>query len=301
MNADLLYSIWAPPEGNWTPWAKAVLFAHYEYISPRVANPNAMGVAVNGIPSPEAGQLPLDPATSAAQLLQRLQLPPPGSTALVFDLPGPAGVWAGVAAARLGYRPVPLYNACPVAPLKLDARDAPAFAPASMVGPTPATRLEVVNVTWILIALADAAAEVQSIPMPPTAPPAFLLDANRSGGSVPPGPGEFDNRSISFPTDFPSAALLASRGIRSVLLIRERDLLPAMDLSHTLGRWSKAGIEILSRPLTTDGPSQRIDVPRPNWWGALWYYLSTAASRRRGRLGGYGGMVPFPGAHGSGG
>ena len=37
-------------------------------------------------------------------------------SALVIDFPGPQSVFAGLAMAERGYRPVPLYNACPPPP-----------------------------------------------------------------------------------------------------------------------------------------------------------------------------------------
>jgi hypothetical protein len=81
-----IYSVWAPRDAKWTPWVKPVAFACIEYF-----------------PAPVAGS---SPDTSWAPTNDP-------HTAIVVDLPGGDGVWAGIDLARRGYRPVPLYNALP--------------------------------------------------------------------------------------------------------------------------------------------------------------------------------------------
>src|SRR5262245_58635126 len=87
MNERECFDIWAPPEAAWTEWAKPVLFAQ-------------MGAAT-GAPLGEL-VIPDDPWA-----------PRDGKTALVVDMAGAAAVAFGVALARAGFRPVPLFNTSP--------------------------------------------------------------------------------------------------------------------------------------------------------------------------------------------
>jgi hypothetical protein len=221
------------------------------------------------------------------------------ATAIVVDLPGAQGVTMALSLAAIGYRPVPLYNACP--------------APA---GDTP-----VVNVRPIMIALASAAASLQSFGLPDEAPPAFLLDANRNPSAVTPpdkvddkstssppllldaeidspmaAPSRrtFDNRSISLPTDFPSAIFLLSRGIGRIVLIQPRQTEPQADLSHSLLRWQQAGLTILAAAVDEPDPPRPITIKRPRGYRLLWYNLLAKLGLRSNPLGGFGGFLPMP-------
>jgi hypothetical protein len=195
-------------------------------------------------------------------------------TAIVLDLPGSWGVEMAMQLARSGFRPVPLYNA----------------APAGDAG------IELVDVRSILHGLASAAEELRSVQLAFDAPPVFLLDANRRGiaGNSRAQPGQFDNRSICFPTDFPSAAFLSGQGITSVLLVSQADRNPQPDLSHVLLRWQEAGVKILSIALVDKEPPRLIHVQPPSRFRALWYGWLAAFGLKRSPLGGFGGRVPFP-------
>ena len=119
MDRHELYEVWAPPDSPWSAWAKPVLFAH--------------------LPRP----LPsLEPATS----LDLSWIPPAEERrALIVDLPGAAAVRLGLALAGRGYRPVPVFNACPP-PLGPEATAAPA----------------VIDVDTILAALVDGASSASA-------------------------------------------------------------------------------------------------------------------------------------------
>lgn len=201
-------------------------------------------------------------------------LPPnDGATAVVVDLPGPTGVAAAVLLARAGYRPVPLYNAVPGGP-----------AAAVDVGP-------------ILAALSSTADDLRATSLPTDATPAFLLDAGRRFARGPLGPGVFDNRSVSLPTDFPSAERLRAGGIRRVFLIQPTTAAPQADLAHTLRRWQAAGLPVLR--YATDAPARPpavIDVARPGGFRSMWHGLIAVAGLRRHPLGGFGGLLPVSSA-----
>jgi hypothetical protein len=201
--------------------------------------------------------------------------------AVVVDLPAAQGVAYEVKLAERGYRPVPLYSAAP-------------WAGRSLVS-------EVVNVRPILLALALGATSLSQLRLAPDAPPAFLLDANRRTGHKKPGSADFDNRSISLPTDFPSAGFLARRGIGQALLIQSTGTQPQADVVHTLGRWDRQGIGLVSRPLDGTGDAAAIHVKLPGPATRFFHGLFAGMGFRRNALGGFGGEIASAGGFGASG
>ena len=198
--------------------------------------------------------------------------PADGGSALVLDLPGALGVELALELARKGYRPVPLYNAVPHAGALCD-------------------------LSPIVAALAAATPTLAAINLPLDAPPAFLLDADRRlGTGAAPTPGMFDNRSVSLPTDFPSANLLLSRQVRHALLVQATGSEPQADLSHTLLRWQQAGIQIAAIALGNERRVVPITVRKPPFYRVMWQRLLATAGLRRHPLGGFGGILPMPSA-----
>ena len=195
--------------------------------------------------------------------------PADGSTAIIVDLPGAFGVGMGLALALRGYQPVPLYNA----------------------SPAPIGSRAVVDVQAILDALVIAAPQVAQVRLPADAPPVFLLDANRRFGSLQPVPGSFDNRSVSFPTDFPSATFMLSHGIQKAVLLQERDSKPQEDLAHTLRLWQQAGIAFESRGADDPHRAHPLIMRRPSFMGWIWFRLMMLFQLRRNPLGGFGGLL----------
>jgi hypothetical protein len=304
MNKHEVFDAWAPRGSPWSAWAKPVLFAHLQFDEPPL---QLIDLPLPDVPwAPGSGQ----------------------EATLVIDLPGPNGVWMGLALAGAGYRPVPLYNACPdpsaarwPSPLHLPEVSAPTSAPLPSAGiehrsvpvidyrgvvgpessaahdsPPAGFNASLVDVGPILSALFHAAPRLEGLPLPAKAAPAFLLDANRQVGRFSPLPGRFDNRSVSFPTDFPSANLLLSRGIHRAVLVQESGTRPQADLAHTLRRWQEAGIAIELKLLAVDGPPVPLVVSRPSQFRSLWHRLLVASGLRRNPLGGFGGMLPMPSA-----
>ena len=120
------------------------------------------------------------------------------------------------------------------------------------------------------------------------------MDAKGDTAVVAPSPGVFDNRSISLPTDFPSANLLLSRGIRRIVLIQSRHSEPQADLSHSLLRWQQAGLTILAAAIDEPDPPRPITIKRPRAYRLLWYHLLAKLGLRSNPLGGIGGFLPMP-------
>ena len=255
MHKEQIYSIWAPHDATWSRWVKPVLFACMD--RPPFEN------VVSSVPPP-------------------IWAPPAKSTAIVLDVAGAGGVWIALALATVGYRPVPLYNAVPWPTVNdIDEED-----------DTPES---VVDVAPILSALWCSTEILMQQAIAPNAPPVFMLDATRRAGRKTPMPGSFDNRSISFTTDFPSANFLRVQGISKVLLVQETGDVPQPDLAHTLRRWQEGGLPLLFKRLDdVTGPSPII-IEKPSRFGAFWYRILATIGLRRNELGGFGGIVPAPG------
>jgi len=258
MTKEELFEIWAPTGGRWSPWVKPVLFA-CSHAGPGFFSQPIAEFDLTAFPSVEE------------------------RTALVLDLPGSNGIRAGLALAAQGFRPVPLYNAIP-------GPSVPTLVPQT------SNSSALVDVNLILDALQSEAERLRVLNLPYEAPPAFLLDANRRGEGQLASPGRFDNRSISFTTDFPSATFLMANWIQRVVLVQSGRDLPQPDLAHTLRRWQEGGIQIaLKRVDYPDGP-RPIDVQKPSAFGLLWQRALGALGLRRHGLGGFGGFVPTPSA-----
>ena len=258
MTRQETFDAWAPPAAIWSPWVKPVLFA--------------------SLPDDTVGDAsPLDVAR-----INLAWVPAPTErVALVLDLPGAEGALIGVALAASGYRPIPLYNAHP-GPRSTNVNS-----------PLP---LALVDTRAIAAVLAAGTSLLRDAHLPFDAPPAFLLDADRRTGVGPPTPGRFDNRSISFPTDFPSANLLLSHGIHRALLLQQTLARPQEDLAHTLRRWAHAGIRVQSIALGSDTPPADCNLAPPSCLQIWWHSLTAAIGLRRNPLGGFGGLIPIPSA-----
>jgi hypothetical protein len=191
------------------------------------------------------------------------------TTAAVVDLAGVEGVALGLALVDLGFRPVPLYNALP----------------------SPQSVVPMENVVRAIIVGAESLA---LRPPAPHAPPAFLLDARRAGPGQAARPGQFDNRSLAFETDFPSASTLRQAGIVDVVLVQSGSDAPASDLAVTLAKWRTAGIAI--RLLRADRPAVAVSIAvrSPGFFDRLNHWLRRTSLRGDAHRG-FGGVVPHGG------
>lgn len=255
LSKEQIYQAWAPTQATWSRWVKPVLFAFAD------------------------GRL-RDVSDRVIDFTPHY-IPAPGTTALIVELPGLEGVLWGIQLARLGYRPVALYNALP-------------FTPEDRMT-APVSRIEsTVDVEPILAALVHETAALEQIELPLDAPPAFLLDADRRIAIKDPAPGRFDNRSVCFSTDFPSAEFLLAQGIRQVVVIQKGSDV-AGDLLQPLLAWQKSGIKLLRMEPAGNRPPLPIVVDEPTLLRRLWYRLGVLFGLRRGELGGFGGIVPSGG------
>ncbi len=232
MNREEALSIWAPPDSPWSRWTKAVLF----------------------------GFMPDDLPELRSAVSELLRVPFSQGTALFVELAGAEGVEFGVTLARSGYQPIPLYNACPYA---IDV-----FG----VQPAASGVLSVINVVPIMSALEREANTLKRLAVPASAPPAFLLDANRQRAVSAPCAGSFDNRSIIRYSDVPTAAFLKGHGIREVIVVQAKPDLQS-DLRAVLLVWQDGGLTISRQLLTEPWNPQLFTVAKPMllkaWWDKL--------------------------------
>ena len=187
-------------------------------------------------------------------------------SAVVVDLPGAEAVSAGLALAASGFRPIPLFNGT--------------SGPSAVVDVSPITR-----------ALRDGVESLKGLALSPDAPPAFLLDSDRTGTS-PPDAGAYDNRWVALPQDFPSASLLRSRGISHATLLQKGSLVIPPDLAHVLRRWQESGIRIRVADVASGRTAEDVAVPKPSHFKLAWYAAIVLLGLRRNNVGGFGSMVP---------
>jgi len=194
--------------------------------------------------------------------------PADASTAIIADLPDSWGVLVGMELAGRGYRPVPLYNGV--------------FVPKPVQ-----SAVEVEFIVWELFDNADALLRTG---LPADAPPAFLLDSKRMAANKN-IPGTFDNRWQVFPQDLPSASFLYKNGVRRIVLLSDTS---CDDLAHVLYRYQEGGLNILS--LRGGSVPIPFNVQKPSMFRHLAYRAGVLAGLKRNPTGGFGGMVPVPGA-----
>jgi hypothetical protein len=287
MTVEELFEVWAPRGQNsggpdWSRWAKPVIFTAFRRadLEPAFRNvglePGASLPGSESDPDAPAGEVPLPDVSWAPATAERV--------AVIVDMQGAESAWYGVALAQRGYRPVPLYNASP--------------------SPYPETASARVDLRLIMDVLLSQARRLRELTIPEDAPPAFMIDSLRlAEGRMPDGWYEFphyDNRWVVLPQDFPSANLLLSRGIRSVLLLQDRDGAPKDDLAHVLLRWQQAGIAVSTKNIKTPEPPQRINVSKPSRFKRLWYAALVIAGLQRNSAGGFGDVLPEAGSGGGG-
>lgn len=250
-----LYALWAPADSIWSPWVLPVPFAQLSC------------TAVDK--SPQVRHFHLN-------WLRQMES---ASVALVVDLPGEMAIRFGLAVLKVGFRPVPV----------IDGSPGTAAGSGLM---TPGRSQSTVDMRGLLRALCEGAEELRSATLPPNAPPAFLVDANRMERTTADTETAYDNRWKAFPQDFPSGQFLRERGIRKVILVHSRYLKqPQEDLAHLLLRWQESGIAIENKFEWKEEGPEAITVQRPSWYRAAWYRVVAALGLRRSDVGGFGGFL----------
>jgi len=237
MNNIEAFKIWAPDNVMWSEWAKPVLFAG---MKPKIE-----------IPTVEI------PTICRLDYLFM-------DTAIIVDLPGENSVKESLALARLGYRPVPLYNGVCVDNYSNMTVDVHSLSSALYAGTQILAGMSIRN----------------------DAPPVFMLDSRRMWGYVK-NPGMFDNRWCVFPQDMPSASFLSKHNIKKIIVCSEQI---NDDLSHILCRYQEAGLKI---QICRDNEIKDITVKKPSRFKSLFYRFEAAFGLSRNAVGGFGTLIPY--------
>ena len=189
-----VYKKWAPAGVRWTEWVRPVPFVSMDY--------SYLDGGLSEHTTPVIGY-----ANGCSM-----------DTAIIVDLPGAESVKEGIALARLGFRPIPVYN--------------------GTSGQEGA--MAIVDTLAIENALKWGAGELEGIKIADNAPPAFLLDSNRThrlkmNASV------FDNSWDIYDQDLPTAEYLMGKDIRRIVV---RGVKMQTDLIKILFKFQGKGITI---------------------------------------------------------
>lgn len=144
-------------------------------------------------------------------------------TAIIVDLSGNRSIEEGIGLAKIGYRPIPVYNGTN-----------------EQKGSLPT-----VNNNFIETGLIRGAIELKNIVLAKDAPPAFLLDTNRLNMqrmSI----SIFDNSWDIYDQDLPSAKYFLNNGINKIIVVSSKI---QRDLRKILYKFQKEKIKIF----LTDG------------------------------------------------
>ena len=189
-----IYKIWAPDKKRWVDWVRPVPFINIddsssrkEFIDYRIPSINYLKEVLN-------------------------------DTALIIDIPGIDSIKEGIALARLGYRPIPIFN----------GTDPP-------IGTISTTNNQIIKPLLIW-----GAFELKNIKLKNDAPPVFLLDQNRLN-RYKINNGIFDNSWDIYDGDLPSPKYLLENGINKIIV---RSNFQAKDLQKILYKWQKNNIKI---------------------------------------------------------
>jgi len=193
------YKIWAPFGKRWTDWVRPVPFI--------AARADVKGYHI--------GQLCVPGIECVDETWK--------NAAVIVDLPGDESVEIGLALAKLGYRPIPIYNGT------IEQENARATVDNQTVG----------------AALLHGANILEQIEIKDDALPVFLLDKNRLNRfkvdiSV------FDNSWDVYPQDLPSADYFLKNGINEIIVISNT---LSRDLKVVFRKFRKKGIHIRLIPI----------------------------------------------------
>ena len=194
MTAKEIYRIWAPAGKTWVDWVRPVPFIGIGECSKQYACSSFQ------VPRPEVSN----------------EIYKDG--AIFVDLPGEESVSMGIALARQGYRPIPVYNGT------IEQMGSRATVDNQTVG----------EALWM------ATTELSQIEIADDALPAFLLDRNRLN-RFKMEIALFDNSWDIYPQDIPSAEYFIARGIQKILIIGES---VSKDLKKILYDYQKKNITI---------------------------------------------------------
>ena len=195
MIAKEIFKVWAPSNVKWIDWVRPVPFISIDN-STQVDTVNNFTIPI------------IDYIDSTL-----------GDTAYIIDLPGYESIIEGLGFAKLGFRPIPLFNATNPEPKAMSLVDNKGIQEALIWGASQLKKLKIHN----------------------EALPVFLLDSNRimrykMSVSV------FDNSWDLYDQDIPSCEYFLNNGIKRIVVRSEKI---QRDLVKILYKFQKKGVTIL--------------------------------------------------------
>ena len=193
MNGLEIYKVYAPENTKWTKWVRVVPFVAISTYSREPAKSWSIPV-VNFIKEYDE------------------------KTAIFVDLPNQQSIEMGIALAKLGYRPIPIFN-----------------------GTTEQINSQATTNNYLIeSALINGSEELKRIMLESNANPAFLLDSlrtntYRSKESI------FDNSWDLYGQDIPSAEYFKENGITKIIVVGNKI---QRDLRKIFFKFQKLGIEL---------------------------------------------------------
>ena len=174
MNGKEIYKIWAPQGAKWTDWVRPVPF-----------------VAIDTYKRKETEDFLELKGIFLKEYLE--------NTAIFVDLSGEKSIEFGIALAKVGYRPIPLFNGTN----------------------GPIETMETTDTYLVENALIAGTKKLKEININDNALPAFLLDSNRllsyrSNVSI------FDNSWDLYGQDIPSVNYFKDNGIKDIIVVGEK-------------------------------------------------------------------------------
>ncbi len=195
-----IYKIWAP-KSKWQGWVRPVLF---------------VGLDMDNVKD-EYFSRNLDEILYKEHINKE--------TAFIIDLPGAESVKEGLSLAKLGVRPITIYN-----------------GPDEQLGATAN-----VDNSPLELAVLWGADILKDISFDEDAPPAFLFDSTRMN-LIRKDRTVYDNSWYVYEQDMPSAKYLLDNGIKRVILVSDNEKI-RKDTNKLLYTYKTKGLEILH----TDG------------------------------------------------
>ena len=213
MTGKDFYKIWAPIGAKWVDWVRPVPFVGI--------NENLKIYEVENFTIPQINYIQ-NPTTE---------------TAIIIDLPENNSIKEGLGLAKLGFRPIPIYNGT-------DQQDG---------------AMATVDNKSIKIGLIKGALELQKMQIDNNAPPAFLLDSNRMN-RYKMNQSVFDNSWDIYAQDLPSAEYFLKNGINKII-VRGESI--QTDLQKILYSFQQKGIRIY----LTNGyeNTQKVILKKPHY------------------------------------
>ena len=194
MTAKDVFKVWAPTGVKWVDWVRPVQFMALD----------------DNFKTYEVSEF-LIPTINYINKVSE-------DTAIIVDLEGDESIKEGIALAKIGFRPIPIYNGT-------DPQEG---------------AMATVDNNIVESGLIKGAIELVKINIPDNAPPAFLADSNRMhrfkmNDSI------FDNSWDIYPQDIPSAKYFLENGINKIIIVGKK---VENDLAKILYKFQQEGIEI---------------------------------------------------------